>query len=140
MKDKRLPVKIVGALVIAFLVAYFAEKALAAFPVDVRLTWTDPVQYEDGSVLVPDTDLVQYEVYCEKNQAEVFRQSWPKEVGVTTASFAGAFDGAGTYTCYLRTQAQNGGWSVYSAPATKQVTGNPNAPVIIEFEASRAQP
>ena len=137
MKDRHLPVKIVGILVLIFLVAYCVEQASAAFPVDIRLSWTDPVQYEDGSSLVPDTDLVQYESYCEKNQVEVFRQVWPKEVGRTDAFFAGALDGSGTYTCYLRVQAQGGGWSVYSEPAVKHVTGNPKAPIIIEFDAAR---
>jgi hypothetical protein len=106
--------------------------------VDFRLVWTDPTQYEDGTVLVADTDLVQYEAYCEKNAVEVFRQAWPKEVGVTEVFFAGGLDGSGTYTCYMRTQAQNGLWSVYSAPAEKHVTGNPKAPIIIEFDASRS--
>jgi hypothetical protein len=58
-------------------------------------------------------------------------------VGVTEKLFPGAFDGAGTYVCQLRVQATNELWSAWSNEASKKVTGNPNAPVIIEFDAGR---
>lgn len=125
------------AIVAAFIIGGMSAKAHAAFPVDATLIWTDPDSYTDGTPLNPDLDLVQYEAVCTKSGAEVFRQSWAKEVGVTSKAFPGAFDGAGTYICTLRTQATNGLWSDPSNEASKKVTGNPNAPVIIEFDAAR---
>ena len=122
-------------LLILFFVFTVAQ---AAFPVDVRLTWTDPVEYVDGTPLDADAELIAYEAYCEKNSLEVMRDTWQKVAGVTVRDFPGAFDGAGTYICFLRVQAINLQWSDYSDPATKKVTGKPGKPIIIDFEATRS--
>jgi hypothetical protein len=110
--------------------------AHAAFPVDFQFRWTDPVEREDGTPLV-ETELASYEAYCLKSGAEVFRATWNKELGVTTRLFVAAVDGAGTYDCQMNVTDTEGRTSVWSNVASKKVTGNPNAPVIIEFNAGR---
>lgn len=116
-----------------------APIAGASFPVDLHITWTDPVERTDGQPFDADTEAQGYALECTKSptDAVVYTSAWAKEVGVTENWFPGAFDGPGTYTCRILIRDQDGRSSVWSDPATKKVTGNPNAPVIMEMNLSR---
>jgi hypothetical protein len=113
------------------------QVASAAFPVDFLFRWTNPTEREDGTALTID-ELASYEAYCLKGGTEVFRQSWAREGTTTERFFPAAVDGAGTYDCQMNVTDTEGRTSVWSNVATKKVTGNPNAPVIIEFGAGRS--
>ena len=100
------------------------------YPRDITLSWTNPSQYVDGSVIeAGDLESIRVECFRGSDTVATFVSSVPDtgEGAPQTETFAGVIPQPGTYTCFAYAIAV-GVESDASNAASRKFTGKPLPP------------
>jgi hypothetical protein len=119
----------------ALLLAAASASAQTSFPRDITLSWTNPSEYVDGSIIEAG-DLYYIRAACFRNAetSATFEMTVPAtgEGALQTETFEAVIPSPGTYTCFAVAIVIDGTESDESNPTTRKYIGKPLPPQIVE--------
>lgn len=116
-----------------FLLLFLSGTSLAQqdYPRDITLSWTNPSQYVDGSIIeTGDLDSIRVTCFRGNDTTPTFTSSVPDtgEGAAQEETYLGAIPQPGTYTCFAYAKVVTGEESDASNPTEKKYTGKPLPP------------
>ena len=125
-------------LLVVFALLFSAHSfAQQNFPKDITITWTNPSEYTDSSLIEPgDLDSIRIEIFRNNNTTPVFTATVPDsgEGLEQTELFGAAIPQPGTYRIEGYAIVVGGVESDPSIPLFKKYTGKPRSVILRKFE------
>lgn len=120
-----------GILVLLAVLWAGSASAQQGYPRDITLSWTNPTQYVDGSLIeAGDLESIRVECFRSNDTVATFVSTVPDtgEGAAQSETFTGVIPGPGTYNCLAYAIVVGGAESDPSNQASKKYTGKPLPP------------